>query len=205
MVGSGASDNDEIGRSTLRCGGKTEGAGEFVASAARNREAAGFRREPHRNAPALQQSSRHIARGDQEIIELPVKAQRLHTLCVGLAGEARIGEDDDPHAPRLERGQRIFCARILASSVVQDAILIEENRLEAGCEREETRQGAYRESLRRRSARRATPTQAWCESACLRGAGRLRRRILAQAAFTAPPPTVRTERSSGAPSSASLR
>src|SRR6202042_1552147 len=101
--------------------------------------------------------------------------------------------------------QSVPRAGIRVSSIVQHAVLVEEHRLERGRDGDKARQSAQLELRRLCSARRATPAHASCDSACLNGAPDLRSRIVVQAEFAAPPPTVRTERSGGAPNSASLR
>src|ERR1700722_20376627 len=200
-----ACDNNEIGLLAMSGRDDAERRREFVISAGRNDEAASSGRKQRWKAPPLQQGPRHIARGDEEIVKLWLKAQNRHALRIGGAGAAGIGEDDDFDAVRLQRRQSVPRARIGVSPIVQHAVLVEEYCLEGRRDRDEARHSAQPKLRRLCNASRATPAHASCDSADLKGAANLRSRIFVQPEFAAPPPTVRTERSGGAPSSASLR
>src|SRR5262249_52970010 len=120
------------------------------------------------------------------------------------AGTTGIRKDDHLRATLLERAERFPSARVGAAAVMQDAELIDENDIERAGDRQEAREGhGYAWSWRRTSC--ATPTQASCDRADAKGVFRTHCLIALQPLFLAPPPTVRMERSSGAPSSPSLR
>src|SRR5690606_13297560 len=120
-------------------------------------------------------------------------------------GFARVRQDDDPLARGSDTLQRIHRAGIWHPTVMQGAILVEEENIEGLDEVRELRIHIRCHFATAFHASRAVPTAASVEAAGRKGTPSFLWRMRVHAAFTAPPPTLRTDFNAGAPSCLSRR